>query len=554
MLTQSRVQRTRVKVVALSICSLIGAITSSRSEVPQPTPVRVADAACAKCHARIVKSYLATPMANASGAAAENLKPGSYLHAPASVEYTVNKTGDRATLDYRSVNDPAATGHLSLTWFLGSGHLGTTYLYSTGDYLFESPVAWYASSQSYAMKPGLEDLNNIPPPLPMQSSCLRCHMSSVNASDAGTINHFTGLPFLHGGITCEACHGPSEKHVDSAGKSAIINPAKLHAEARDSVCISCHLEGDVSVERAGHSALDYRPGEPISTYLAFYVRSGERLTNRAVSEVEQLSQSVCKQSSGDRMSCTSCHDPHLRPTAAARTTFYRARCLACHTSPEFTATHHPENQDCTSCHMPRLGAVNVLHVAWTDHRILRRPEPLAPSPAEERGELKPIFSPTANRRDLAMANYQALLEGDRTLEPIAFAQLQAQRDSLFNDRQALDALGTLSSERGDFQAGEQLFRRALEIDPSDLTALSNLGTLLGRQGRLEESRQVLDKAFAHNQDIPGLAVNLARVQCMAGDGQAAHATLNTALIYCPNVEEIRRLFGQLNNCGKARMN
>jgi len=58
------------------------------------------------------------------------------------------------------------------------------------------------------MKPGLAELDHMPPPLPMQSGCMRCHMSGVQASDEGTINRYRGLPFLHAGITCEACHGP----------------------------------------------------------------------------------------------------------------------------------------------------------------------------------------------------------------------------------------------------------------------------------------------------------------------------------------------------------
>ena len=64
--------------------------------------------------------------------------------------------------------------------------------------------------------------------------------------------------------------------------------------------------------------LNYHPGESISTYMAYYVRSGANLTARGVSEVEQLSRSACKRASGDGMSCTSCHDPHYTPDAQHR--------------------------------------------------------------------------------------------------------------------------------------------------------------------------------------------------------------------------------------------
>jgi hypothetical protein len=377
-------------------------------------------------------------------------------------------------------------------------------------------------------------------------------MSSVQASDSGTINHYRGLPFLHTGITCEMCHGDANEHVASGGKAKIVNPARMSPETRDSVCISCHLEGDVSVTRAGHSPLDYRPGEPISTYLAFFVRAGAKLTDRAVSEIEQLSQSTCKRVSGDRMSCMNCHDSHYTPDADHRTAFFRGKCLACHNQPEFAKTHHPENLDCTSCHMPRAGARNVLHVAWTDHRIRRVPEVNAVEPLPEKSEeLTPIFSPSTSKRDKAMAEYQALLNGDRFREPAVWEQLNSQRDALANDKYALDALGNIEAQRGNMEKAAQEFRRVLELDHSDLTALSNLGILLAKEGHLKESLGLLQQAFDRNQDIPGLAMNLARVQCAAGDGPAARNTLSTALIYCPNLADMRRLLAQMDNCGAA---
>jgi predicted CXXCH cytochrome family protein len=298
--------------------------------------------------------------------------------------------------------------------------------------------------------------------------------------------------------------------------------------------------------------LDYRPGEPISSFIAYYVKTGSKLMDRGVSEVEQLSQSTCKRISGDRMSCTSCHDPHFTPEPSEKAAFFRNKCLACHSRPEFAVTHHPENRDCTSCHMPRTGAENIPHIAWTDHRILARPaEPTEALAANSAGDLTPIFSPGSTARDLAMANYQALLEGDKSREPLAWEQLHADQGLIANDRAALDALGNLSAERGDLKEADLVFGRALALDPDDLTALSNLGVLLAKEGKLAESISILQKAFGRNQDIPGLSMNLARVQCMAGDGAAARATLNTALVYCRNVEDMQRLLTQMSNCGSA---
>ena len=257
---------------ALTVAALFAvfdSIVASAATKDAATPVRAAAAACARCHAAIFTNYLATPMANASGSARERLRAGKFEHSASSVEYTISAQQERPTLSYRSLKEPEISGEFHLEYFLGSGHLGTTYLYTEGEFLFESPVAWYGPTESYDMKPGLSEMRTMPPPLPMQSGCLRCHMSSVQASEPGTLNSYRGLPFLHTGITCESCHGDSAAHVHSGGKTAIVDPRKLNAERRDSICISCHLEGDVLIERAGHSALDYRPGESISTTLAF---------------------------------------------------------------------------------------------------------------------------------------------------------------------------------------------------------------------------------------------------------------------------------------------
>jgi predicted CXXCH cytochrome family protein len=341
--------------------------------------------------------------------------------------------------------------------------------------------------------------------------------------------------------------------VNSGGKAAIANPARLDPDRRDSVCISCHLEGDVSVERAGHSAIDYRPGDSISDYLAFYVYSGNNMTARGVSEVEQFAQSTCKRMSGDKMSCTSCHDPHFTPAPEQRVAFFRAKCLACHNQPQFAASHHPENPDCTSCHMRHTGAENIPHVAWTDHRILKLPAPLdTPTEHPPSAELSPILSPSATQRDLAMAYYQAFLEGNQSAEPKARKLLQEQRSAMGDDARALDAFGNLSAERGEGQAAEAAFQQVLKLDPRDLTALSNLGILHAKQGNLPSAISLLQSAFGANQDIAGLAMNLARVQCMAGDAAGARATVEAALVYATGLEDLLRMRDQMPGCGAPK--
>jgi tetratricopeptide (TPR) repeat protein len=491
-------------------------------------------------------------MANASGLATEKIKTGELDHKPSSMQYVVSLENDQAFLSYRDTRNPEVKGKWKLDYFLGSGHLGVTYLYSIQGYLMESPVAFYAASQSLDMKPGLENITQMPPALPMQAGCLRCHMSGVQRSDAGTINHYSSPAFLQTGITCESCHGDAAQHVRTGGKAPVVNPAKLDAERRDSVCISCHLEGDVSVERVGRSELDYKPGDAISNYLAYFVYASKNVTKRGVSEVEQLSESRCKRVSGDKMSCTTCHDPHFTPSVAERAAFYRGKCLTCHEA-GFAATHHPENPDCTTCHMPRSGAENIPHVAWTDHRIHKQADVVTLENLLEKGdELTPIFSPGVTKRDLGMAYYKTFLDGNPTSRMKAYDLLSDQRMQINDDKDALAALGILSEGRGDSEQARQIFMRVRQLDPGNLTAASNLGTLAGRAGDIKEAIALWQAPFARNEDIPGLAKNLATVQCMAGDVVAARATLEATLVFSPGLHDVRQLLAQLPACGSAK--
>ncbi len=511
------------------------------------TPPRIADAACGQCHRDIFEKYLATPMANASGSAMDKFEPGAFDHKPSGVSYKLFARDQHAMLSFTSSRNPEIHAERRLDYFLGSGHLGITYLYSIQGYLFESPVAYYAASHGYDMKPGLESMSTPPPALPMQANCMRCHMSAVQQSDPGTTNHYAGLPFLHSGITCEACHGNTQQHVATGGKSAVVNPQKLNAELRDSVCISCHLEGDISVERPGRSAIDYKPGESISNYLSYFVYAGKDATRRGVSEVEQLRMSMCKRSSGDRMSCTSCHDPHYTPPPQERVAFYRSKCLACHSDASFVAAHHPENPDCTSCHMPRNGAENIPHVAWTDHRIRKTPD--TEDKIEDLGEgetLNAIFSPHADKRDLAMAYYNAVLEGNFAVQQKAYQMLEEIKPNILNDKDALAALGVMSEKRGNYQEATEAFEQLQHIDPENLIAQLNLGILHAKSGDLSSALALLRAAFARNENIVGLAKNLATIQCSMGDTTGARATLQRTLKYSPGLPDVERMLDGLS--------
>ena len=125
--------------VLLSIAMFLGCVASFAQ---QPLPVRDADAVCAKCHLAIYKQYLNTPMANASGSANDKLIPGSFREAGSASSYRIFQQDHAAWLSFDDQHYPSQSGRRRLEYYLGSGHLGVTYLYSLSHYLFESPIAY----------------------------------------------------------------------------------------------------------------------------------------------------------------------------------------------------------------------------------------------------------------------------------------------------------------------------------------------------------------------------------------------------------------------------
>jgi Cytochrome c3 len=206
------------------------------------------------------------------------------------------------------------------------------------------------------MAPNYLNAREMPLTLPVDANCLHCH---VSGGATGARNHFAAARFAQGGIGCASCHGDAAEHVRTKGKAPVLNPTKLDPARRDSVCLQCHLEGETAVYRFGRSLATYRPGEALFDSVVYFVREGEIGPNgRATSQYEALLQSACKRASGDRMTCTTCHDPHNSQTTAtppARVGYYRAKCLACHTGAKYATAHHPEQRDCATCHMPRGG-------------------------------------------------------------------------------------------------------------------------------------------------------------------------------------------------------
>jgi hypothetical protein len=240
---------------------------------------------------------------------------------------------------------------------LGSGVRGQTYLYWSGNQLFELPVSYWTEGHRWINSPGYKDRTadfkrHVDP------RCLECHATYIAAlSNDPQTNTYWRASFVPG-IGCETCHGPGASHVakektegkhSAASRStSILNPARFDRDRQVDECALCH-NGTQREELA--PAFSYIPGKPLDGYLE--PNSLDRTAQPDVhgNQVGLLKRSRCYLSSPG-MSCSTCHDVHAPERTPAS---YSSRCLQCHQWQSCGVSKtmgYRVVQNCIDCHMP----------------------------------------------------------------------------------------------------------------------------------------------------------------------------------------------------------
>lgn len=438
-------------------------------------------------------------------------------------------------------------------YFIGSGIVARSYAFSIDGFLYQAPVAYYTASKSWNLAPGYDQYPTPYLTRRILPGCLSCHASGPQLVPR-TQNRYRDPPFLEGGVSCERCHGPGGEHVrrmtagDLTGGSAIVNPARLAPERRDSVCAQCHLTGAERVARPGRELDAFRSGELLSDFVTVFVRSGGAPGMRVTSHVEKLSQSACKRAAGGKLWCGSCHDPHAVPTPAQKAAWFRAKCLSCH-EPAACTSPAPARQsngdDCAACHMPRSAVLDADHVVFTDHSIPRRPGRSAPTPPPEAPLVRFDGAPP-DPRDLGLA-YASL--GGRERVPAyqerAFELLRQAVAGGARDPQALLHLAELYKNRGDEKSAIPLYEEAMRLDPDQVGASVALGAIHADRGQWREAVRLFQDALSKNPALVGVRTALAMVLLETGEAEAARSALEKALEFDPAYLPARQLLDQI---------
>jgi DmsE family decaheme c-type cytochrome len=166
------------------------------------------------------------------------------------------------------------------------------------------------------------------------------------------------------GHSCESCHGPGQKHIDSGKKEDIRRFDALSARDVNAACLTCHSKG-AHADWQG-SMHDARNVSCASCHSVHSPKS-ERAQLKAASVVATCGtchkQEVMKiQRQGHmpvregKMDCTSCHSPHgsnnVRMLKAGND--INESCTSCHTEKRgpYVWEHAAVTENCASCHDP----------------------------------------------------------------------------------------------------------------------------------------------------------------------------------------------------------
>jgi predicted CXXCH cytochrome family protein len=489
------------------------------------------------------------------GLVQESFDYAAFDHAPSGFRYRVAQNREGYIVEFGKANG-TLRGSKLLPYYVGSGATARSYLLDAAGFLFEAPVAYYSDSKKWSLAPGYDTYAYPYLTRPAMPACLTCHASFLTL-DRGTQNRYGTPPFEESGVACERCHGPGEVHIRKMREGSlasgidILNPGRLAPDRRDSICSQCHLAGDIRVMRPGRDWNSFQPGQRLSDSITVFVRANASAGMKVTSHVENLAQSACKRGSGDRLWCGTCHDPHTTPKASERLAWFRQKCLGCHDTgacKETKAGRSARQDDCMSCHMPRNPVIDAQHVTYTDHSIPRRPRRVESSAPPT--DLAVFSGAPAEPRDWALA-YGILASRTQTAADRTRA-LKALEQAVRDDPSDVEVIVYLAELYRNLEQAEKaipLYRRAMELDPMQVTAPVGLGGILMERGRYAEAIGLWQAALAKNAGLELVRINMALAQWRSGDLQAAERSLATAVELSPGfatpVELLQKLREQM---------
>lgn len=544
---------------------------------------------CATCHTKIYETYQKSGMARSFAKPVTIPAIRDFYHSASETHFQVFERGGR---NYQRRWQTGFGGketnidEKSMDYVMGSGNHVRTYLHATASgALQQLPLAWYAEKGGYwAMNPGYDTIEQPNSRRKINYECMGCHNAYPLIPDGH--EQLRAEPLyrkpIPEGIDCQRCHGQGENHLRTGTSGGIINPARLTPERRLELCMQCHLETTSfpfphSVEKFGQRPFSYKPGEPLADYIAFFDHvPSPPLEDRfqIVNSVYRMRLSLCFLKSGDKLQCTTCHDPH---DPGGRD--YNQVCRECHGQPfqaSVTKGTHPAAADCVSCHMPKRRTDDVVHAVMTDHLIRRpvrpgnlladKPEPGGPA-IVFKGEAMPYYPAQPDELTRALAQVRMdvnpvkgivlLRDAIRRLTPKQPEYSVELGDAIFRSGKPADALPAYRQAlktRPDSLAGlvglgqaldgsnnptqaRDAFLEAVQVAPGDPFAWQLLGQAQMRLSRVADSEAAFKKSLELDPETPETHYGLGLLRAQSGDSLRAEVAFREAIRLQPDLSQ-----------------
>ncbi len=312
---------------------------------------------CISCHKNIADSYFHNNHFKTSGKASYSALKNLIDSANSTINFINNQKivlTEKDTSFFQSYlenNQMIRSERMDIAF--GSAEKAQTFAYWNNHQLFQLPLTYLTSSNTWTNSPGFPiDKPYFTRVIP--SRCLECHTSYVKVTEEreGTLlkvdEKFDPNTIIFG-IDCERCHGPAEKHVQFHQENPDFKTAKfitsiksLSRQQQVDLCGTCHSGNPVTL----NSIFAFTPGDTLSKYYLFY-SAGKFDPDVHGMQLQSLQLSKCYQQS--MMTCMTCHEPHQ---SVKDNQIMINKCVSCHTQSEHAIQMKTEKQNCISCHMP----------------------------------------------------------------------------------------------------------------------------------------------------------------------------------------------------------
>lgn len=557
---------------------------------------------CRTCHSNVYETYIKTGMGQSFGNATHEKSAAHF--GPHEVVYdTINdlyyhpfwRNDSMFVQEYRLIGtDTVHNLKKHIDYVIGSGQHTNSHLFSTNGYVFQAPITYYTQDERWDLAPGFEAGFNSRFQRVIGHECMSCHNGYPEFVE-GSVNKYKKVPQ---GIDCERCHGPGGLHVKQklAGDIidtskyvdySIVNPANLSKDLQMSLCQRCHLQG-VAVLNEGKDWNDFKPGMHLNSVMNVFLPRFSGAENEFImaSQADRLRMSECFKQT--EMTCITCHNPHISVKVTPIEHFNNA-CTNCHNSTpksESTLLCSEEeskrlavDNNCSGCHMPKSGSIDIPHVSISDHFIRKDyPEMDYKVSLEEVDQVKQFLGleclttdqPDAltmaegylnyydrySKRDYVLDSVGAWLSrvgiiDDKSLKAnVYYLFLKADLQGIIGLKEQFPAesihepwtayrMGEAWFAVGNFEQSLVYYNRAVELMPLDPDFLNKKAAALAALTQTTPAFKLYEQILKLNPDYKEAYANLAYLTMLRGNYSQADSLLSVALHLDPDYTQAR---------------